>query len=104
MANQLKASPELLAYVSEHSRGEDEILQELREETASLPMGAAMQVSAEEGQLLAFLVRLTRARNVLEIGTFTGYSALCMARALPADGRLVTCDVTNRWPAFGLPY
>jgi O-methyltransferase len=104
MANQLQASPELLAYVSEHSRGEDEILQELREETASLPMGAAMQVSAEEGQLLAFLVRLTRARKVLEIGTFTGYSALCMARALPADGRLVTCDVTNRWPAFGLPY
>jgi O-methyltransferase len=104
MASQLLASSDVLTYVSDHSRAEDEILRELREETASLPMGAAMQVSAEEGQLLALLVKLTRARTVVEVGTFTGYSSLCMARALPDRGLLITCDVTDRWPAFGRPY
>ena len=104
MATQLLASSDVLTYVSEHSRAEDEILRELREETASLPMGMAMQVSAEEGQLLALLVKLTRARTVVELGTFTGYSTLCMARALPANGLLVTCDVSDRWPAFARPY
>ncbi len=67
-------------------------------------MGEAMQVMAEEGQLLAFLVGLTGARTVLEIGTFTGYSTLCMARALPADGRLITCDITDKWPGIAVPY
>jgi O-methyltransferase len=104
MATQLLASSGVLSYVSEHSQAEDDILRELRDETASLPMGAAMQVSAEEGRLLAMLVKLTRARLVVEVGTFTGYSSLCMARALPPHGLLVTCDVTDRWPAFGRPY
>lgn len=104
MATQLLASSDVMSYVSEHSQAEDEILRELRDETAALPMGAAMQVSAEEGRLLAMLVKLTRARLVVEVGTFTGYSSLCMARALPDSGLLITCDVTDRWPAFGRPY
>ncbi|WP_262391862.1 O-methyltransferase [Nocardiopsis sp. CNR-923] len=83
---------------------DDAILSGLREETAALPGGTAMRVMAEEGQLLTLLVGLTGARSVLEIGTFTGYSALCLARALPADGRLVTCDVTDRWVDLALPY
>ncbi|MFC4535658.1 O-methyltransferase [Sphaerisporangium dianthi] len=83
---------------------ETDVLRELRAETETYPMGRAMPVMAEEGQLLALLVGLTRARSVLEIGTFTGYSTLWMARALPPDGRLVTCDVTHRWPAIGMPY
>ncbi|MDA3647909.1 class I SAM-dependent methyltransferase [Saccharopolyspora indica] len=83
---------------------DDEILRELRSETAQLPAGEAMQVMAEEAQLLGFLVGLTGARAVLEIGTFTGYSTLCMARALPADGRVLTCDITDRWPRIAAEY
>jgi O-methyltransferase len=104
MASQLLASSDVLTYVSEYSRAEDEILRKLREETASLPTGAATQASAEEGQLLALLVKLTRARTVVEVGTFTGYRSLCMARALRGHGLLITCDVTDRWPALGRPY
>lgn len=104
MAEQLPASPELLAYVRDVSLRDDEILAGLRAETALLPAGRALQVLAEEGQLLALLVGLTGARTVLEIGTFTGYSTLCMARALPAGGRLITCDITSKWPDIGLAY
>src|SRR5512140_3909373 len=58
---------------------------------------ANMQVSPEQGHFLTLLVRLVGARRVLELGTFTGYSSLTMALALPADGRLVTCDVSEEW-------
>jgi O-methyltransferase len=104
MADQLESTAELLAYVREVSLRDDPVLKELREETAAYPMGRAMQVMAEEGQLLALLVGLTGARTVVEVGTFTGYSTLCLARALPPDGRLVTCDITEKWPAIGLEY
>ncbi|CAM2814482.1 class I SAM-dependent methyltransferase [Saccharomonospora xinjiangensis] len=104
MANQIEYSPELLDYVRDVSLRDDEILRDLRHETAQLPMGEAMQVMAEEGQFLALLVSLVGAREVLEVGTFTGYSTLCMARALPADGRLVTCDISTKWPDIARPY
>jgi O-methyltransferase len=104
MANQLDTSEQLHSYLRRVSLRDDDVLSELRAETAELPMGTAMQVSAEEGQFLGLLVKLIGARTVLEVGTFTGYSALCMARSMPADGRLITCDVTMRWPAFGIPY
>jgi O-methyltransferase len=104
VADQVDASPDLLAYVRDVSLRDDQVLRELRETTALLPAGRAMQVMAEEGQLLALLVSLTAARTVVEIGTFTGYSALCMARALPTGGRLITCDITDRWPAIGADY
>lgn len=104
MAEQIGMTPRLLEYVRDTSLREDDILRELREVTAGLPAGTAMQVPAEEGQLLAFLVRLTQAASVVEIGTFTGYSTLCMARALPVGGRLVTCDITDRWPSIGAEY
>lgn len=104
MAGQLDPTAELLAYVRDVSLRDDEVLRALRAETAALPLGTAMQVMPEEGQLLALLVGLTGARTVVEIGTFTGYSTLCMARALPAGGRLVTCDITDRWAVLGRPH
>lgn len=104
MADQTSMTPDILEYVRSVSLRDDEILAGLRSDTFALPGGEAMQVMAEEGQLLALLVGLTGARSVLEVGTFTGYSTLCMARALPADGELVTCDITDRWAEIGMPY
>jgi O-methyltransferase len=104
VADQIDATSEILAYVRDVSLRDDEILRDLRVTTGRLPAGRAMQVMAEEGQLLALLVSLTAARTVLEIGTFTGYSTLCMARALPTGGRVITCDITDRWPAIGTEY
>ncbi len=75
----------------------------LREETASMP-NAGMQISPEQGQLMHFLTKLTGARKAIEIGTFTGYSALWVALALPPEGRLVACDVNEEWTAIGMRY
>ena len=80
------------AYLHEITLRETEVMTRLRAETARLTEGD-WQVSPEQGQLLEFLVELTGARSILEIGTFTGYSALRMAHALPPDGRLVTLDM-----------
>nr|WLE93530.1 Caffeoyl-CoA O-methyltransferase [Streptomyces sp.] len=104
MATQLTATEELLDYVREISGSEDALLAELRTETAELPGGTAMQVLPEEARFLALLVHLTGAIRILEIGTFTGYSTLSMARALPANGRLVTCDLNPKWVKFAKPY
>jgi predicted O-methyltransferase YrrM len=82
---------------------EPELLRRLREETAHLPQHR-MQVAPEQGAFLAMLVELTGATRCLEVGTFTGYSALCVARALPADGLLVCCDVSEEWTAVGRRY
>jgi O-methyltransferase len=105
MAQQTEFTEALLDYVRQVSLRDDEILADLRRETAALPMGRAMQIMPEEGQLLALLVRLTAASlAVVEVGTFTGYSTLCMARALPPGGRLVTVDISERWPMIAAPY
>ncbi|GLY50812.1 class I SAM-dependent methyltransferase [Lentzea sp. NBRC 102530] len=104
MAQQTEFSPALLDYVRAVSLRDDDVLEELRRETAELPMGQAMQIMAEEGQLLGLLVALTQARTVVEVGTFTGYSTLCMARALPAGGRLITLDISEKWPMIAEPY
>jgi caffeoyl-CoA O-methyltransferase len=86
--------PEALArYVEAHSSPEPEIFQALRDETeATLPM-PQMQVGRVEGALLRMLVQLSGAKRVLEVGTYSGYSALAMASGLPDDGKLVTCDI-----------
>jgi predicted O-methyltransferase YrrM len=75
---------------------ETPVQQRLRAETSRLPAGG-MQIGADQGAMLGFLVRLIGARTAIEIGTFTGYSALCVASALPADGRLTCCDVSDEW-------
>ena len=98
MSRQITLTDELLAYLREVSLREPDALRKLREETAKLPM-AGMQISPDQGQFMALLVRLIGARRCLEIGTFTGYSALAVALALPADGRVVCCDVSEEYTA-----
>lgn len=90
----------ILAYTREHSDDPDDVAQSLIDETASLP-NAGMQVSLEEAWLLGMIVKVSGARRILEIGTFTGYSALSMARALPTDGELIACDVSDEWTSIG---
>jgi predicted O-methyltransferase YrrM len=96
MSRQIAVTDELLAYIHKVSLREAEPLRRLREETAKLPM-AGMQISPDQGQLMALLVRLIGARRCLEIGTFTGYSALAVALALPPEGRVVCCDVSEEY-------
>lgn len=93
----------LYAYLLANQAPEHAELQKLREATKVLPRGR-MQIAPEQGHFLAFLVRLLGARRTLEIGTFTGYSALAVALALPADGRLVGCDISEEWVAIGRPF
>jgi caffeoyl-CoA O-methyltransferase len=85
-------------YLRAHGVREAAPLERLRKETAGLPQ-AQMQISPEQGALLQLLVRLIAARRTLEVGTFTGYSALAVALALPADGRILACDVSAEWTA-----
>jgi len=93
----------LLDYMRSVSLREHEVLRRLREETQRDP-DAIMQITPEQGQFMALLVRLMRARKTLEIGTYTGYSALSVALALPADGRVVACDVSETWTNVGKRY
>lgn len=90
-------------YVHEVMTRETPIQRRLREETALLPR-ARMQVAPDQAALLALLVRLTGTRRALEVGTFTGYSALAIAAALPADGTLLTCDVSEEWTQVARRY
>ena len=98
MSRQIALTDELLAYLHKVSLREAEPLRLLREETAKLPM-AGMQISPDQWQFMALLVRLIGARRCLEIGTFTGYSSLAVALALPPDGRVVCCDVSEEYTA-----
>jgi predicted O-methyltransferase YrrM len=93
-------SDRLYEYVLAQGLREHPILRELRQLSDDLPE-ASMRSSAEQMQLLAFLIELTGAMRVLEIGCFTGYGALAMALALPPGGRVVTLDVNEHWPAIG---
>ena len=99
----LDLTPKLHDYVLSVSSRETKLMAQLREETAKLP-GARMQIPPLQGQFLAFLVTLIGARRGIEIGTFTGYSALWVASAMPADGRLICCDVNERTTAVARRY
>lgn len=92
----LSLTPRVHRYMLEHSLREPPILARLRAVTASMPT-ANMQIAPEQGQLLQLLVRSIGARRCIEVGTFTGYSSLAVALALPGDGRLVACDVSAEW-------
>lgn len=100
MAGRAPFLPEKIArYIHEHSVREPQILRELRAATASVPY-SGMQIGADQGQFMALLVQAIGARNCLEIGTYTGYSALAVALALPADGRVICCDISEEWSAI----
>jgi predicted O-methyltransferase YrrM len=94
---------ELYEYLLSVSLREPEVLRRLREETAPMER-ATMQIGPEQGQFMALLVELIGAGKTLEIGTFTGYSALVVALALPPDGRVVACDVSEEWTSIGRRY
>ena len=104
MANKtIGISDELAAYVVEVGTREPELLVRLREETAALPQHG-MQIAPEQGAFLALLVELIGARRCIEVGTFTGYSSTVVALALPEDGRLVCCDVSEEWTSLARKY
>jgi predicted O-methyltransferase YrrM len=90
---------EVVDYIRSVGVREHPVLAKLREETAPMEM-AQMQIAPEQGAFMALLVRLTGARQILEIGTFTGYSSTAMALAMPPDGRIVCCDVSEEWTAM----
>src|SRR5215469_16195816 len=99
----LEITPKLYDYMLSVSSRETKLMARLREETAKMP-GAGMQIPPIQGQLLAFLVSLIGARRGIEIGTFTGYSALWVASALPEDGKLICCDVNEKTTAIARRY
>ncbi len=102
MASQPKSfalSPELHEYLVRHGTPPDEIQRELIEETTSLGPISVMQIAPEQGAFMTLLTRAIGARRAVEVGTFTGYSALSIARGLPNDGYLLCCDVNADWTA-----
>jgi caffeoyl-CoA O-methyltransferase len=91
----------LHAYLMAHSAPLDAVAQGLIDDTAALGGVSGMQISPDQGAFMALLTGALGARNAVEIGTFTGYSALCVARALPPDGRLLCLDINEEWTAIG---
>ncbi len=102
-AQKITLNDDLYAYLLDVSLRETPLLRRLRQETARLD-NAGMQISPEQGQFLALLVRLIGARRALEVGVFTGYSSLWVAPALPPDGRLIACDINPDWTATARRY
>jgi caffeoyl-CoA O-methyltransferase len=98
-------NPRLNDYLLAHSSAPDPLLRELGEETrAALPDAAEMQITHDEGVFLTLLVQMIGARNAVEVGVFTGYSSICIARGLPADGHLLACDVSDEWTSVARRY
>lgn len=95
----LQITDEIHRYLLAHSVREPDVLARLRAATASLPQ-AQMQIGPEQGQLMGLLARLVGAKRCIEIGVFTGYSSLAVALALPQDGRILACDVSEEWTAI----
>jgi predicted O-methyltransferase YrrM len=103
MAGDLLFPQPIYDYLISVSLREPPILKRLRDETAVQPMGT-MQISPEHGQFMALMIQLMGARNTLEVGVFTGYSSLAVALALPANGRIVACDVSEEFTSVARRY
>lgn len=91
-------------YIVAHSTGPDPLQRRLIEETAALGPPSGMQIAPEQGTLLTLLTRWVGATSALELGTFTGYSSICIARGLPPTGRLLCCDVSEEWTSVARRY
>jgi caffeoyl-CoA O-methyltransferase len=102
-AEMITFTKELSNYLRTTGLRDEPVLQALRQETAKLPM-AIMQISPEQGAFMGNLMRIMGATKTLEVGTFTGYSALVVAMALPENGKVVACDVSDEWTSIGKPY
>jgi len=103
----VKSWPNISGALSDYVDGnwlrESPLKRRLREETAKMPR-AGMQISAHQGQQIGLLARAIGARRAVEVGTFTGYSSLCIAEALPPDGKLWCCDVSEEWTSVARRY
>jgi len=97
-------TPQLYAYLLAHNPPRDTVLTDLATETAALGGWSIMQIAHEQGVFLTLLARLVGARRIVEVGTFTGYSAICLARGLAPGGRLLCCDVSEEWTAVARRY
>jgi caffeoyl-CoA O-methyltransferase len=103
-ARSIGLSTELNAYVTAHSMPADEVLIDLAAETLELGATADMQIAPEEGAFLTVMARLVGARTAVEVGTFTGYSSICIARGLQEGGHLLCCDVSEEWTSVARRY
>jgi predicted O-methyltransferase YrrM len=103
MSEDLTITNELWDYIRRVTLREPALLRRLREETALHPQSSC-QISAEQGQFMGLLMHLIGARRTIEIGVFTGYSALAVALALPDDGRVIACDISEEWTSVGRRY
>jgi caffeoyl-CoA O-methyltransferase len=94
-------TPDLHKYVLQHSAAPDDVQRSLMEETAKLGRVSGMQIGPEQGAFMTILTRLLGVTSAVEVGTFTGYSSLCIARGLAPGGRLLCCDVSEEWTSIG---
>lgn len=99
MVKHLTITPEIQDYVTRYGSGQDEVLRWVAERTAEFGRYAIQQIVPEQGGLLTLLARMSGARFAVEVGTFTGYSSVCIARGLPPQGRLLCCDDSPEWTA-----
>lgn len=100
----VRMTPQLYEYLLAHNPPQDDVLADLARETAALGPVSMMQIAVEQGAFLTLLARLIGARNAVEVGTFTGYSAISIARGLGPGGRLLCCDVNEEWTAVARRY
>lgn len=99
----LRLDDKVYQYLLDHSLRETEVMRRLREQTSNHEL-SRMQIAPEQGQFMALLVEMLGAERIIEVGTFTGYSALCMAQALPENGELLCCDLSAEWTDLARPY
>jgi predicted O-methyltransferase YrrM len=103
-AKYIPLSPKLYEYLVAHGHNNDPIRAELAAETEKLGTISMMQIAPEQGTFMAMLAAAIGARSCVEVGTFTGYSSLCVARALPSDAKMLCCDVNEQWTAVAKKY
>jgi len=104
MSKYVALNDALAEYMLAHRTPDDDVLRALQEETAALGERAVMQIAADQGTFLNLLVAAIGARQAVEVGTFTGYSSVCIARGLAAGGRLICCDVSEEWTSVARRY